>query len=188
MNVRAGVVAAALSLVSLVAVCTTGQDGDAVVFEGARLITGDGSAAIDNGAFVVQGGRIEQIGTSSALEKPAGATTIDLRGKTVMPMIVNVHGHVGYMKGATTGSEHYSRENVLDHLGRFVYYGVGAIQSLGTGRGGVEMAIRDEQRAGRFERPRAGNANSREIAAVYRAGVAIDRAALRASGIGVGEP
>ena len=151
MNVHAGV-AAAFTLASLVAGCTpersVAPDGDALVFEGARLITGDGSAAIENGAFVVRNGKIEQIGASSAIEKPAGASTIDLRGKTVMPMIVNVHGHVGYMKGATTGSEHYSRENVLDHLRRFVYYGVGAIQSFGTERGGVEVDIRDEQRAG----------------------------------------
>ena len=70
-----------------------------------------------------------------------------------MPMIVNVHGHVGYMKGATTGKEHFSRENVLDHLRRYLYYGVGAIQSLGTDRDGVEMAIRDEQRAGTLKDP-----------------------------------
>ena len=45
MNVRAGVVAAAFTLASLGAGCTTGQDGDTLVFEGARLITRDGSAA-----------------------------------------------------------------------------------------------------------------------------------------------
>ena len=40
MNVRAGVVAAAFTLASLGAGCTTGQD-HTLVFEGARLITGD---------------------------------------------------------------------------------------------------------------------------------------------------
>ena len=32
------------------------------VFEGARLITGDASAPIDNSAFVVEGGRFTQVG------------------------------------------------------------------------------------------------------------------------------
>jgi imidazolonepropionase-like amidohydrolase len=68
-------------------------------------------------------------------------------------MLVNVHGHIGYMKGATTGKEHYSRENVLDHLRRSAYYGVGAFQSLGTERDGLELQIRDEQRAGTLSAP-----------------------------------
>lgn len=123
------------------------------VFEGARLITGDGSAPIEHGALVVRDGIIESLGDSNTIKRPAGASVIDLSGKTVMPMIVNVHGHVGYMKGAATGAEHFSRENVLDHLRRYAYYGVGVIQSLGLDRDGVEIAIRDEQRRGTLVDP-----------------------------------
>jgi imidazolonepropionase-like amidohydrolase len=70
-----------------------------------------------------------------------------------MPLIIDVHGHIGYMKGATTDKANYSRENVLDHLRRYMYYGVGAMQSLGTDRDDVELRIRDEQRAGLLKDP-----------------------------------
>ena len=69
------------------------------VFEGARLITGDSSAPIEDGTFVVRDGVIEEVGATVTIEPPRGASSIDLSGKTVMPLIVNVHGHVGYMKG-----------------------------------------------------------------------------------------
>ena len=142
----------ALSLVILVSGCTPGGDS-ATVFEGARLIVGDGATVIEDGAIVVRDGTIVEIGGRGAIEAPPGASRVDLSGKTVMPMIVNVHGHVGYMRGAETGSAHYSRENVLDHLRRSVYYGVGVVQSLGTDRDDIEIAIRDEQRTGALNDP-----------------------------------
>src|SRR5215510_5314069 len=72
--------------------------GGAVVYEGARLILGDSSAPIDNGAFVVQNGRFTAVGRRGAVPAPSGATRVDLAGKTVMPAIVNAHAHFGYEK------------------------------------------------------------------------------------------
>lgn len=63
-------------------------------------------------------------------------------------MIVNVHGHIGYLKGATSEPRHYNRDNVLDHLRRLEYYGVGVFQALGTDRADTELSIRDAQRSG----------------------------------------
>ena len=146
----------AFSLTALIGGCApeTGDDPAAVtVFEGARIITGDGGAPIEDGAFIVRDGMILDIGRRDLIEVPPQARRVDLTGKTVMPMIVNVHGHVGYMRGSETGREHYNRENVLDHLRRSVYYGVGVVQSLGTDRDGIEIAIRDEQRAGTLDAP-----------------------------------
>lgn len=129
------------------------QSDALVSYEGARLITGDGTSVIQDGVLVVRGTTIEQIGARNVVTVPAGARRVDLRGKTVMPLIVNVHGHIGYMKGATTDKTHYSRENVLDHLRRSMYYGVGVVQSLGTDRDDVELRVRDEQRAGTLRDP-----------------------------------
>ncbi len=147
-------IAVAVTLVNSIqpAAASAQATGD-VVYEGARLITGDGSAAIENGVIVVRSGVIDAVGASGSVTLPPGARRVDLRGKTVMPMLVNVHGHIGYMKGATTGKQHYSRDNVLDHLRRYAYYGVGAFQSLGTDRDGLELHIRDEQRAGTLTDP-----------------------------------
>ena len=62
----------------------------ATVFEGARLITGDGSQPIDDSAFIVENGRVSQVGQRGALKVPAGASRVDLTGKSVMPAIVAV--------------------------------------------------------------------------------------------------
>ncbi len=64
----------------------------AIAFTGARIITASGPT-IENGTVVVQGNRITAVGAKAAI--PAGAKTIDARGKTIMPGIVDVHGHVG---------------------------------------------------------------------------------------------
>ncbi len=122
-------------------------------FEGARLIRGDGSAAIDDAVLLVRDGVLAASGPRRDVTVPAGATRVDLAGRTVMPLLVNVHGHIGYMKGATTERGHYSRDNVLDHLRRFTYYGIGVFQELGTDRDDVEIRIRDEQRAGTLADP-----------------------------------
>jgi imidazolonepropionase-like amidohydrolase len=98
--------------------------------------------------MLVRDGRIVQAGRRGTIQVPAGARRVDLAGKTIMPMLINVHGHIGYMKGTSVDPKNYSRENILDNLLRLEYYGVGAFQSLGTDRGDLELRIRDEQRAG----------------------------------------
>jgi imidazolonepropionase-like amidohydrolase len=66
------------------------------IYEGARLIIGDASAPIENGAFVVRNGHIIAIGRQGSIKAPAGAARVDLTGKTVMPAMNNVHIHIGY--------------------------------------------------------------------------------------------
>src|SRR5882672_2159791 len=69
------------------------------VFEGARLITGDGSAPIENSAFSVENNRFTQVGRRGELQVPA-ATRVNLTGKTVMPTMVDLHGHIGFQNVA----------------------------------------------------------------------------------------
>jgi len=64
----------------------------AVLYEGARLILGDGQAPIDNGAFLVQAGRFTAVGRAGSIAAPDGAGRVALTGKTVMPAMVDVDG------------------------------------------------------------------------------------------------
>ncbi|MBI4458475.1 MAG: amidohydrolase family protein [Acidobacteria bacterium] len=130
-----------------------GQSSEVVLFEGARLIAGDGSAPIENAAFLVRDGKIDQVGRQGALQLPPGASRVDLTGKTVMPMLINLHGHIGYLKGVTVDPKHFTREQVLDELRRHQYYGIGVVQVLGTDRHDLELRIRDEQRSGALKDP-----------------------------------
>src|SRR5690242_7677199 len=103
------------------------------LFEGARLITGDGGA-IEDSAFVVTGNRISQVGRKGEVRLPSGGTRVDLTGKTVMPALVDAHVHMGYRKGLDFSKNNYTRENLSDILDRFAYYGVTAILEAGTSR------------------------------------------------------
>jgi imidazolonepropionase-like amidohydrolase len=126
------VLLAALSMTGLL-IGRQAPAGTVTIFEGARLIVGDGSAAIENAAFVVSGDRFTQVGRAGQLQVPAGARRVDLRGKTVMPAIIDTHTHL-----ATT------RDTLIDQLQRKAYYGVGAAMSLGQDTGDVGFQVRSE--------------------------------------------
>ena len=105
------------------------------VYEGARLIVGDGSAPIENAAFVVQNNRFTQVGRRGQLKVPAGPARTDLTGKTVMPAIVDAHTHQ-----PTTAT----RDALVDSLQRKAYYGVAALISLGQDPGDLAFQVRGE--------------------------------------------
>src|ERR1700731_3606916 len=118
------------------------------LFEGARLIIGDGSAAIENSAFIVFNNQVAQIGRRGQLQIPPGAARVDLTGKTVMPALVDDHVHMGYRKGTSFTADNYTRENLLDMLDRYAYYGIAAVLETGTGRGDLPYEVRAEVRSG----------------------------------------
>jgi imidazolonepropionase-like amidohydrolase len=105
--------------------------GGSTVFEGARLIVGDGQPPIENAAFVVTGDRIVQVGGAGALKVPQGATRVSLTGKTVMPAIVDTHTHLSQ-----------TREALTEDLRRRAYYGVSAAMSLGQDAGEMPFEMR----------------------------------------------
>src|SRR5690242_7852752 len=79
-------------------------------FTGARVIDGTGKAPVANATIVVTDGRVTAIGPAAAVKVPAGAERVSLAGKTVMPGLVNAHGHVGNTVGLQQGR--YSAQNV----------------------------------------------------------------------------
>jgi len=123
------------------------RDVPAVLFDGARLITGDGSAAIERSAFIVQGDTFVRVGRQGELKTPTGFRRVDLSGKTVMPALVDIHTHLGYRRGATFRAENFTRDTIVDELNRFAYFGVAAVGSAGTDRGDLTLRLRDDLRA-----------------------------------------
>jgi imidazolonepropionase-like amidohydrolase len=135
----------------------TGAQTSATIYEGARLITGSGGT-VENSAFVVENGRFTQVGRRGELQSPAGAAHVDLTGKTVMPTMVDLHGHFGFQNipAGTMSKETFTRENLIDHLQRLAFHGVGAVVGVGdlvdrsdmkggrTGWGDVVLRVRDE--------------------------------------------
>ena len=122
----------------------------AVLYDGARLIPGDGSPPIERGAFVVQNGRITAVGRQGSVTAPKASQRVDLTGKTVMPAMVNVHVHIGYEGYTSWGAQNYTPQNVLDHLQREAFYGVGVTQSVGSSPTDASIQFQRDQNAGKF--------------------------------------
>ena len=95
-------------------------------FVGARVIDGTGKTALEKATLLVRNGRIEAVGPS--VKVPAGVERIDVTGKTVIPGLINAHGHV----------------NGIDQLGTYARYGVTTVFSLG---GNKEIELRDQTRS-----------------------------------------
>src|SRR5262249_39194719 len=121
--------------------------GAVTIYEGARLIAGDGSPPVENSAFIVDGDRFARIGRRGALDA-AGAKHVDLTGRTVMPALVDAHTHPGYRQGTSFGAQNYTPHNLLAILDRLGHYGVAAVLEAGTGRGDLPFQFRGEHRAG----------------------------------------
>ncbi len=124
--------------------------GTTFLFEGARLILGDGGT-IENGAFLVEGDRILEVGSAGEVMAPYGAPSIDLTGKTVIPALIDAHAHLGYEGYTSWGSDNYSRENLIEHLERYAYYGFGAVFSAGSDPEDLAIEIQQAQREGEVE-------------------------------------
>ena len=117
---------------------------NATLFEGARLITGDGGAPIEDSAFVIENDRFVSVGKKGEITPPVGAAFVDLSGKTVMPALVDAHSHLGYtdVKRNTTAAANFTRVNLVDHLKRYAYYGIAATLSMGVDRGELPYEVR----------------------------------------------
>ena len=65
----------------------------AVAIVGARVITMRGDEVIDDGTIVIEGNRITAVGPRTSVAVPADARTIEGKGLTVIPGLVDVHAH-----------------------------------------------------------------------------------------------
>ncbi len=115
-------------------------------FTGARLVLGHAGngAVVDNAVLVVRDGRIEAVGDADVVDVPADAQTFDVSGKTIIPGLVNAHGHVNNVRGLDSDPAFYTEDHVEHQLGLYARYGVTTVFSLG-GDGPEGMAVRDRQ-------------------------------------------
>jgi imidazolonepropionase-like amidohydrolase len=104
-------------------------------FEGARIIVGDGRS-IENATLVVGGSKIIAAGASN-ISVPDGATHVNLAGKTVMPMLIDVHTHLSQ-----------TREGLIRDLKRRAYYGVSAAMNMGMSETDADLQLRGESLPG----------------------------------------
>ena len=139
-----------IAVVVAAAAIVHGQAGRVTVFDGARILDGNGGAPIENGRVVIADGRITAIGPQSSVAAPQGATRVDLTGKTIMPAMINVHAHMGYEGYTTWSARNHTAANLLDHVQREAFYGVAAATSVGSSPTDVSLQFQRDQQAGKF--------------------------------------
>ena len=69
-------------------------DAPVVALTNVRVIDGTGAPSRPNQTIIISNGTIDRIGDSASVAPPAGATTLDLSGRSVMPGLVMVHEHL----------------------------------------------------------------------------------------------
>ena len=121
-----GILAAALLL-------TTSATAQVNVLTHATVIDGTGAGPQKDVTIVMENGRIRDMGPSSKVPAPSGATIVDLKGKFVTPGIINAHGHVG----AKTEPQ----------LRQYALYGVTTASSMQTDPDEV-VQVREAQKRG----------------------------------------
>jgi imidazolonepropionase-like amidohydrolase len=138
-----------IALVALTLSCTPAEteppDPVTTAFTGARLVDGTGGAPVSDAVLLVEDGRFVDVGPSTDVVVPEDAIRVDLSGRTVIPALVDAHKHIAGM-----------REELLEQLEHFAYYGVGTVVSLGTDEGDLAFEIRSEAPVGRARLLTAG--------------------------------
>jgi imidazolonepropionase-like amidohydrolase len=141
-----------LALLTAALAATPTAGAQTTAFVGGRVIDGTGRV-LEDATVVVRDGRIQAVGAASSVEVPAGATRVELRGRTLMPGLINAHGHVAATRGLQSQPQFYTRENLERQLRTYAGYGVTTVFSLGDD-GEPGFALRDEQESAALRRAR----------------------------------
>jgi hypothetical protein len=119
-------------------------NSDVLALTNVTVFDGKGNPAKENQTLIVENGHFQAIGQSSKIDIPKGATTINLKGKTIIPGIVGVHNHL-----------HIPRFPFVGETASKLYLasGVTTIQTCGSAspEQGVELSKKIEQ--GKFIGP-----------------------------------
>jgi imidazolonepropionase-like amidohydrolase len=116
---------------------------------GGRIIDGRGGV-IERGTVVMRDGKILAVGAADAISVPADAQRIDAAGATILPGLINAHGHLTSAIGMRSDPTGANRENLVRQLDTYARYGITTVFSLGEDPDVAPqvLALRNEQSAG----------------------------------------
>lgn len=66
-----------------------------LLLRNARLVTMNGKEVIERGDILIENNRIVSVGPTSTAKPPADTRVMDLKGKTIIPGLVDIHAHLG---------------------------------------------------------------------------------------------
>ena len=117
-----------------------------IALTNARIVTMNGDQVIDGGTIIVRGNRIAAVGPSASVAVPAGARTIDMSGKTILPGFIDAHWHGPHASDQIVPDQNRVYYNSLA-------YGVTTVQDPSADTHEV-FASAEMQKAGKILGPR----------------------------------
>jgi len=132
-KIRSVYIKISMILIFGISLFTQVQAQSVTVFEGGRLIVGDGSDPVEDSVFIVVDDRITHVGKRGILALPNGASRVNLRGKTVMPAIIDAHKHTSN-----------DRDQLISQLKELAHFGIGAVLSLGQDVSDAPFQVKQE--------------------------------------------
>ena len=123
-------------------------DAPVIALAHTRVIDGTGAPARENQVIVIRGGNIAAVGNAASIQIPAGAVTIDLAGRSVMPGLVMMHEHLYY----TTGRGVYGQLG-LSFSRLYLAGGVTTIRTGGNTNGIMDINLARRIAAGELAGP-----------------------------------
>jgi imidazolonepropionase-like amidohydrolase len=111
----------------------------------ARVIDGTGAAPLEDQTVVINAGRIVALGPAPTISIPAGARTIDLQGKTIIPGLVMMHEHMYTTSSSIRAMLHHQArlqaENVPYPL-MYLAAGVTTARTAGSIDGEADLTLK----------------------------------------------
>jgi len=136
---------ALIALLALASPCFASK----LVITDVRILDGNGGAPIEHGVIVMDGRRIEAIGSSAEVRIPAGARHVSGGGKTALPGLADMHVHLlGGTNGVGLDILGYQK-----YLNALLYAGVTTVMDTGNVAPFI-LQLRAEVEAGRVLGPR----------------------------------
>jgi hypothetical protein len=134
-------IAASILMIAVAQSAEAQSSNTSVVFTGVSVIPMDREEVLQNQTVIVENGRITYVG--GARSAPAGATTIDGRGKFLMPGLAEFHAHV------PSGPQAVNAHRALQ-----LYVLAGVTTARGMLGAPMHLAVRDSIAKGQILGPR----------------------------------
>jgi imidazolonepropionase-like amidohydrolase len=127
-------------------------------FCGATLIDGTGKPPVENGVILIEDGVIRNVGKSIEIALPIDCKRYDLKGKTIIPGLIDCHIHMDLHGLANTNEENYVEEKLRSirtayDMEETLKQGITTVRNAGSVNG-IDFAVKSAVDAGWCKGPR----------------------------------